>query len=216
MRGFIPKIYPILDSSFIPSIDRDAYLNQLGGSLTEAGVTLLEYRNKPGSDAEVFADAQILRTAMPTGRVKLILDDRVDVALAANFDGVHVDTGDLPPEQARRTLALTGANPIVGTSAGSEADLRRALAQAVDYISFGPIFPTTTKQTSAIPIGIEGVLRFRQVAGFEPVLVAAAGITLETAPVILQAGADTVAVAAALFNHPDPAAEFERWMAALR
>jgi thiamine-phosphate pyrophosphorylase len=151
---------------------------------------------------------------MPAGQVKLILDDRVDVALAANFDGVHVDTGDLPPQHARRLMNAPAH--IVGTSAGNEADLRRAVAQPVDYISFGPIFPTTTKQTSAIPIGIEGVLRFRQVAGFEPVLVAAAGITLETAPAILQAGADTVAVAAALFSHPNPVAEFKRWMAVLR
>jgi thiamine-phosphate pyrophosphorylase len=216
MRGFIPKIYPILDASFIPAIDRSAFLDRLGRSLADAGVTLLEYRNKPCTDAEVLADAQILRAAMPAGQVKLILDDRVDVALAANFDGVHVDSGDLPPEQARRLLALSGASGIVGTSVGNEADLRRAVAQPVDYISFGPVFPTTTKQTSVVPIGIGGVLRYRQAAGFDPVLVAAAGITLETAPAILQAGADTVAVAAALFNHPDPAAEFRRWMAALR
>jgi thiamine-phosphate pyrophosphorylase len=216
MRGFIPKVYPILDASFLPAIDRPRFLDRLGRSLADAGVTLLEYRNKPGTDAEVLADARLLRTAMPVGEVKLILDDRVDVAWAAGFDGVHVDAGDLSPEQARRILALSGAEPIIGTSAGGEAELRRAMAEPVDYIAFGPIFPTTTKQTSATPIGVEGVLRFRQVAGFQPVLVAAAGITLETAPAILGAGADSVAVAAALFANQDPAAEFKSWMAVLQ
>ena len=216
MRSILPKIFPILDASFIPSTDRPAFLDRLGSSLADAGVTLLEYRNKPGSDAEVFVDAQVLRAAMPVGQVKLVLDDRVDVALAANFDGVHVDGGDLPAAQVRRIVSPSVLDFVVGTSAGSEADLRRAIAEPVDYIAFGPIFPTTTKQTSATPIGIEGVLRFRQVAGFEPVLVAAAGITMQTAPEILQAGADTVAVAAALFNLPDPAAEFKRWVTALQ
>jgi thiamine-phosphate pyrophosphorylase len=214
-RGWLPKIYPILDSSTIPGVGRLVFLDRLGRSLADAGVRLLEYRNKGGTDAEVFADAQVLRAAMAAGRVKLILDDRVDVALAAGFDGVHVDAGDLPPAQARRLLEIAGPGLIVGTSAGGEAVLLEALAEPVDYVAFGPVFPTTTKQTSAAPIGVEGVRRFRQAAGLEPVLVAAAGITLETASDVLAAGADAVAVSAALFRHEDPAGEFRRWLARL-
>jgi len=211
--GFsLPLVYPILDSSFLPVVGRSEFLDRLGRSMADAGVRLMEYRNKPGTDAEVLADARTLRAAMPAAT--LVMDDRVDVALAANFDGVHVDGGDLPVGDARRLLGLNGKG-IVGTSAGSEAQLAEALKSGADYIAFGPVYPTTTKQTSAPPIGWVGVQRFRELAGPDAVLVAAAGITLETAPAILEAGANAVAVAAAIFGHDDPAAEFRRWMAAL-
>jgi len=210
MTFVLPRVYPILDSAYIPFAGRVAYLDQLGQALAVAGVKLLEYRNKPGTDAEVLADARQLRAAMPG--TTLILDDRVDVALAAGFHGVHVDAGDLPPADAR---ALMGAEAVIGTSASSEAQLREALRGPADYIAFGPVFPTTTKQTSAPPIGVEGVRRFRALAGPDTKLVAAAGITLETASAILAAGADSVAISAAIFNQADPAAEFNRWIALL-
>jgi len=206
----LPVVYPILDSSFVPVVDRIGFLDRLGQSLADAGVWLMEYRNKSATDAEVLADARVLRAAMPWAA--LVLDDRADVALAAGLDGVHVDAGDLPPADAR---FLLGAERVVGTSASSEAQLLEALAAPVDYIAFGPVFPTTTKQTSAAPIGIDGVRRFRQVAGPEALLVAAAGIRLESAPAILEAGASAVAVSSAIFSHADPAAEFRRWTARL-
>ena len=218
----LPLVYPILDSSFIPAIDRADFLDRLGRSLTDAGVTLLEYRNKSGTDAEVLRDARILRATMasaPTpGSIRLVMDDRVDVALAAGFDGVHVDAGDLPPAEAR---LLMGDGSIVGSSASDETELLKAIYAGVDYIAFGPIFPTTTKQTWVAPMGIEGVRRFREFAngsghGGKIKLVAAAGITLETAVDVLEAGADAVAVAAAIFGKANPAGEFKRWMSTLR
>jgi thiamine-phosphate pyrophosphorylase len=217
MRAWLSKLYPILDSSVSPGDGacRVAFLEQLGMSMADAGVRLLEYRNKTGTDAEVLADAQVLRRVLPVGQVKLVLDDRVDVALAADFDGVHVDTGDLPVEVAARLMKLSGRECVIGTSVGNAADLRQRLAEPVDYIAFGPVYPTTTKQTTTAPIGIEGVRRFREMAGPKAVLVAAAGITLETAPEILAAGADAVAIAAAIFRNSDPAEEFRRWMAVL-
>jgi len=210
MSFSLPLVYPILDSSYIPVAGRAVFLERLGRSLSDAGVQLMEYRNKMGADAEVLADARILRVAMPQAR--LILDDRVDVAMAAGFDGVHVDAGDMPPVDARRLL---GSEAVIGTSAGSEAQLLEGLAGPVDYIAFGPVFPTTTKQTLAAPIGIEGVRRFRALAGADAWLVAAAGITLETAPAVLEAGASAVAVSAAIFKCDDPAAEFRRWISLL-
>jgi thiamine-phosphate pyrophosphorylase len=212
MRGRLPKVFPILDSSVFPGAgsERESFLDRLGRSMADAGVRLMEYRNKTGSDAEVLADARILRAAMPLAT--LIMDDRVDVAMAARFDGVHVDAGDLPPADARMLL---GPAAIIGTSASTKAQLAEALAGGADYFAFGPVFPTTTKQTSVPPIGVEGVVRFRALAGEEPVLVAAAGISLETAPAILEAGADVVAVSAAIFRTQDPAAEFRRWMETL-
>jgi thiamine-phosphate pyrophosphorylase len=212
MTFSFPKIYPILDASVIPPEGRAEFLRRLGGELTEAGVTLLEYRNKTGNDGQLLADATFLRAAMPAGTVKLILDDRADLVEQVGFDGVHVDSGDVPPAEARR---LVGPNRIVGTFGGSESLLPGILDEPVDYLAVGPVFNTTTKQTSKAPIGPEGVQRLRQEAGPDRVLTAAAGITLATAPAVLAAGATAVAVAAAIFRAKDPAAEFRRWMAVL-
>ena len=212
MARRFPKVYPILDSSFIPATCREVYLRGIGVTLAEAGVTVLEYRNKTGSDAEIVGDATILRSAMPRGQVRLILDDRADLVDQVGFDGVHVDAGDLSPSAAR---ALLGPDHIIGSFGGSDTLLPGILEAPVDYLAIGPVFATTTKQTSKSPIGPEGVRRLRAEAGPGPVLVAAAGITLPTAPVVLEAGADTVAVAAALFRTPDPAVEFRRWLESL-
>jgi thiamine-phosphate pyrophosphorylase len=208
----LPKVYPILDSSIIPATGRGGFLRRLGRSLTEAGVTLLEYRNKTGAEAELLADATILRAVMPMGQVKLILDDRVDLVEMVGFDGVHVDAGDGTPDEARRLL---GPERIVGTFGGSEALVAGILQAPVNYLSIGPVYPTRTKATSKAAIGVEGVRRLRAEAGTGPVLVAVGGITLETAGAVLAAGADGVAVSAALFRQPDPAAEFCRWAAEL-
>jgi thiamine-phosphate pyrophosphorylase len=212
MTKAFPKIYPILDASRIPAPGREEYLRRLGTSMTEAGVTLLEYRNKKGSEAELLGDAAVLRKALPAGQVKLILNDRVDLVGRLEFDGVHVDGGDVSPVEARRIL---GPDRIVGTFGGSDSLLPGIPKEPADYFSIGPVFPTTTKETSKAPIGIDGVRRLREQAGAEAVLVAAAGITLETAPLVLAAGANTLAVAAALFSKADPAAEFRLWVGAL-
>jgi thiamine-phosphate pyrophosphorylase len=204
-----PRIYPILDASVIPPTGRPEYLRRIGGALTDAGVTLLEYRNKSGTENELKSDAQCLRLAMPSHNVKLILDDRADLIDELSFDGAHVDAGDLSPREARR---LVGPTRIVGTFGGSDNLLTGILEEPVDYFAIGPVFPTTTKQTTKTPIGVEGVRRLREEAGTDPVLVAAAGITLETASAVLGAGANSVAVSAAIFRAPDPAAEFRRWM----
>ena len=213
MAFSFPRIYPILDSSTIPATGRGEYLQHIGTSLADAGVTLLEYRNKNGSDAEILADAAILRAALPVGQVHLILDDRADLVAAAGFDGVHVDAGDVSPAEARRIL---GPNRIVGTFGGSDALLPGILSEPADYLAIGPVFPTTTKETAKAPIGVEGVRDLRAQAGPNVVLVAAAGITLATAPAVLQAGATTVAVSAAIFRAADPAAEYRRWAELLR
>ena len=213
MSFSFPKIYPILDSAVIPQVGRAEFLRRLGSELAEAGVVLLEYRNKTGSEAELLADAAMLRAALPVGKVKLILDDRADLVERAGFDGVHVDTGDAAPAEARR---LVGPGRIVGTFGGSEALLPGILKEPADYLSIGPVFATTTKQTSKAPIGTEGVHKLRAEAGPGAVLVAVGGVTLESAPAVLAAGASVIAVAAAIFRSSDPAAEFRRWKAELQ
>lgn len=212
MAFSFPKIYPILDSSFISSPRRAEFLQRLGSELADAGVTLLQYRNKIGNESEILADAAILRAVMPNSQVRLILDDRADLVAQAGFDGVHVDAGDLPPAEARRIL---GPDRIVGTFGGSSAFLPGVLDAPVDYWAVGPVYRTTTKQTDRVPIGPEGVRKMRELAGPDRVLTCAAGITFETAPLVLAAGASTVAVAAAIFRAADPGAEFRRWKTAL-
>ena len=212
MSFSIPKVYPILDAGVIPRTGRAEFLRWLGGELAKAGVTLLEYRNKTGSDAEILGDAAILRAGLPAGSVKLILDDRLDLVERAGFDGVHVDSGDATPAEARRVL---GPGKIVGTFGGSEALVPGVLEEPADYLSIGPIFPTTTKETTKTPVGAAGVRRLRGQAGPNAVLVAVGGVTLETAQEILAAGASVVGVSAAIFRAKDPAAEFRRWIDAL-
>lgn len=209
MAFLFPKIYPILDSSFVPSTGRAEFLTRLGGSLADAGVTLLEYRNKAGADSQLLADAEILRAALPAGQVKLILDDRVDLVLKAGFDGVHVDGGDASPVQARHIL---GPMRIVGTFGGSDQLVPGVLSTPADYFSIGPIGTTRTKQTTKAPIGVEGVRRLRVQTGNMPVLVGVGGVTLANAAAVIEAGANVVAVAGALFRNVDPAAEFRRWV----
>ena len=212
MAIHLPKIYPILDSSFLPADGRAEFLRRLGASLTDAGVTLLEYRNKSGEVAELLADAQVLRQAMPAGKVKLILDDRPDLIEQIGFDGAHVDGGDMSPADARKLL---GPGKIVGTFGGSETLLPGILSEPADYFSIGPVYPTVTKQTSTPPIGLDGIRRLRAEAGPNAVLVAVGGITLERALAAMQAGASTLAVAGGLFRQKDPAGEFKRWVAEL-
>jgi thiamine-phosphate pyrophosphorylase len=212
MRISFPKVYPILDASAIPTFGRTQFLRNLGAALTEAGVTLLEYRNKTGKDAELLDDAGILRAVMPSSKVKLILDDRVDLVEQLSFDGVHVDSGDAEPSAARGYL---GEDRIIGTFGGNEALLPGILLSRADYFSIGPVFPTRTKQTSMPSIGVEGVRRLRAEAGPGPVLVAVGGVTLDNAAEILAAGASVLAVAGAIFRQPDPAAEYSRWVAKL-
>jgi thiamine-phosphate pyrophosphorylase len=203
-----PPIYPILDSSFIPARGRRQFLHDLAAALADAGVTLLEYRNKTGSDAELRGDAEALREAMSDETIKLILDDRADLVCEVGFDGVHVDDGDVSVREARR---IVGLGRIVGTFAGSDALIPDILDEPANYFAIGPVFGTTTKETVKKPIGIEGVRKLRRQAGSGVILTAAAGITLDTAPLVLEAGATTVAVAAAIFGAADPASEFLRW-----
>jgi thiamine-phosphate pyrophosphorylase len=221
-----PKVYPILDASFIPPTYRGDFLYRLGSSLADAGVTMLEYRNKTGlpndrsssvgwktgAEAELLADAEILRAVLPVGQVKLILDDRADLVKKTGFDGAHVDAGDLTPTEARRLL---GPKYILGTFGGSDEFIPEILEEPIDYFSIGPVFPTRTKQISTPPIGIEGVRKLSEIAGENTVPAAVGGITLPTAAAALAAGAKMVAVAGAIFRQPDPAAEFRRWMAEL-
>lgn len=190
----LSKFYPILDASFLPADDRVESLRRLIAELADAGVTLLQYRNKSDSEAGILADAEIIRGAA-LQRIIFIMNDRPDLAARAGFDGVHVGQEDASAAEARRIL---GPDGIIGVSTHNPAQLKSAVTQPVDYIAIGPVFATASKLNPDPVIGLEGVRAARALTA-KP-LVAIGGITLENAASVIDAGADSVAVISALFG----------------
>ncbi|MGC1361470.1 MAG: thiamine phosphate synthase [Silvibacterium sp.] len=195
LRGGFPAVYPILDASFLDTAEnREALLGKTVRDLAEAGVGILQYRNKTGSEAEILADARLMRDEVGS-RMRLLLNDWPELAVSAGFDGVHVGQMDLSPIEAR---GIVGPSKIVGVSAHNEAQLRAADLQPVDYIAFGPVFATATKANPDPVVGLDGLRAARGLTG-KP-LVAIGGITRENAALVWQAGADSVAVISAIFS----------------
>ncbi|MEW6126530.1 MAG: thiamine phosphate synthase [Acidobacteriota bacterium] len=189
----LPKLYPITDVN----LSRLSHAEQIE-MLAAGGATLIQLREKKAAPREFYAAAvAAMRVARRLG-VKLIINDRVDIALAVDADGVHLGQDDLPPEQARKLL---GEQRIIGYSTH---DLKQALAadlMAIDYIAIGPVFQTSTKENPDPVVGLELISQLKsQIA--KP-LVAIGGITLESAASVLCAGADSVAVISDLFVTAD-------------
>lgn len=194
MSFSLPPLYPILDASCFPGENRIEFLHRLVSELADAGVTLLQYRNKLGGDAEALADAAAIRQAAAS-RLTLIMNDRADLAVRAGFDGVHVGQEDVSAEIARR---LIGANGVVGISTHNYRQLQAADRLPVDYIAIGPVFATTSKLNPDPVVGLAGVREAR--AFIARPLVAIGGITPENAASVLDAGADSVAMISAIFG----------------
>ena len=163
--------------------------------LSEGGATLVQLREKCLSPLEFYIEAQAaMRVARARG-VKVLINDRVDIALALQADGVHLGQEDLPPEAARRIL---GPGAIIGFSTHDPEQVRLAAQMPVDYIALGPIFATSTKQTLDPSVGLGGLRSARQAIGTIP-LVAIGGITLENCEAVLDAAADAIAVVSDLW-----------------
>ena len=195
--GF-PRLYPILDFACVfpggaeASVRRER-LCALVREVSEAGVKLLQYRNKVDPDDRVLEDARAMRAAAPG--MKLILNDRVALVAAAGWDGVHVGQDDCAAEEARRVL---GPGAVVGLSTHNDNQVRHADTQAVDYIAIGPVYRTASKLDTSPVIGVEGVRRARALT--RKPLVAIGGITADNAAAVYEAGADAVAVISAMFG----------------
>jgi len=197
-----PRLYPILDVSCFTD---DAALFAAARSLVASGCTLLQYRNKNGSSRGMLSHARELRRIVGT-QVVLIMNDRADLALAAEFDGVHVGQEDLSVATVRR---IVGPKLIVGTSTHNPEQVREADAANPDYIAIGPVFATQSKANPDPIVGLEGVRLARSLTD-KPV-VAIGGITLANCQEVVAAGADGLALISALL--PDPAksvAQFRR------
>jgi len=190
----LPKIYPITD----PEISGLTHCEQV--ELLIAGrAKIIQLRDKNASPRDFYTSAKDALDVTRKHHVPLIINDRVDVALALGADGVHLGQDDLPPEKARLVL---GDDAIIGFSTHSVEQAARAAKFPVDYIAIGPIFTTRSKRDPDAEVGLRGIEKVRQVIGTMP-LVAIGGITGETLASVLAAGADSAAMIGALL--PDPA-----------
>jgi thiamine-phosphate pyrophosphorylase len=194
----IPRLYAILDASRFA--DRAALL-EAAIQLQAAGVTLLQYRNKVSTALEILKDARALKQQIGA-TARLIMNDRADLCLSAEFDGVHVGQDDLSPEGVRTVI---GPKLWLGVSTHNPEQLREADGTAADYLAIGPVFATGSKERPDPVVGLEGVRRARQLT--RKPLVAIGGITRGNALEVIQAGADSVAVISDLARDPRKSAE---------
>jgi thiamine-phosphate pyrophosphorylase len=197
-RIILPRLYCILDSScFSATTDLLAFAEQLVAS----GCSLLQYRNKTGSARLMLEQASELKQRFG-GSIRLIMNDRTDLCLAADFDGVHVGQDDLSPESVRKII---GADRLLGVSTHNPEQLREADLTSANYVAIGPVFATSSKKRPDPVVGIEGVRQARAVT--RKPLVAIGGITRANTCSVIEAGADSVAVISDLIREPRKSAE---------
>jgi len=194
----LPRLYAILDSSCFQQVGA---LLATAEELGQAGVTLLQYRNKSGNARQMLQEAQELKRILGNS-VKLIMNDRADLALIAGFDGVHVGQDDLSPEGARKVI---GPSLWLGVSTHNPEQVRGANKTSADYIAVGPVFATASKANPDPIIGLEGVRQARALT--QKPLVAIGGITRLNCRSVIEAGADSVAVISDLVREPGKSAE---------
>ena len=200
---FAKRLYPILDRSCFP--DSGALL-LAAEALVSTGCTLIQYRNKFGSARQMLDEACELRARLSEG-IKLIMNDRADLCLAAGFDGVHVGQDDLSPASARRIIGteFQGKARWLGVSTHNPEQLALADQTSADYLAIGPVFATSSKANPDPVVGLEGVRRGRELT--RKPLVAIGGITRANARSVIEAGADAVAVISDLLRDPRKSAE---------
>ena len=202
----IPRLYAILDVEQIAARSAE----QVCESLLDAGVRLFQYRHKHGSSRQIFEGIRRLLPIIHESGGLLIVNDRADVALVAGADGVHLGQDDLPVGLARRVLK---PGQWLGCSTHNLDQLRVADASSADYLAFGPVFPTSSKEAPDPTVGLAGLAEARQ-ATSKP-LVAIGGITVSNARQVIQQGADFVAVISGLLGAPDPAARAREFLSTL-
>jgi thiamine-phosphate pyrophosphorylase len=197
-KPMLPRLYAILDAGYFASPEA---MFAAAKELVAGGVTLLQYRNKSGNARQTLEDALELKRLIGD-RVRLIMNDRADLCLAAGFDGVHVGQDDLSPESARKII---GPDRLLGISTHNPEQLALADKASADYLAIGPVFATSSKLNPDPVVGLEGVRHARELTG-KP-MVAIGGITRANARLVIEAGADAVAVISDLLLAPRKSAE---------
>jgi thiamine-phosphate pyrophosphorylase len=199
------RLYALLD----PAVSGER-LPELAQAVVEGGATLIQLRDKTRETRDMLAEARLLKRVLALHSVPLIINDRVDVALAAGADGVHVGQDDMPVEDARR---LIGPEAILGISIKSAEEARAAPLDLVNYVGVGGVYATTSKNNPKPPIGATGLRDLVEVirARAPAIPIAAiAGITETNAAEVIAAGADGIAVIAALARAQDPRSAAKR------
>jgi thiamine-phosphate pyrophosphorylase len=190
------RLYGILDRDRLAGRD----LADLAGQSVAGGATLLQLRDKSGDTRRMIDEARAIRAAIG-GKVPLLINDRIDVALAAGAEGVHLGRTDMMPGDARRLL---GPAAIIGVTLKNTADLAHLDAKTVDYGCIGGVFATASKDNPDPPIGLAGLAALREAARFSGLPIGAiAGIDLARAAACIGASADGIAVISALYLSPD-------------
>jgi len=165
------------------------------------GVTCVQLREKHASSRDFYAQAVALMNLLAPLNIPLIINDRLDIALACGAQGVHLGQSDLPVQAARKLLP---PEVFIGWSVESMEDVELSATLPLDYLGVSPVFATPTKTDTATPWGLEGLRRIR--AATELPLVAIGGIHLGNAASVMQAGADSLAVVSAICSADDPRA----------
>jgi thiamine-phosphate pyrophosphorylase len=184
MRLVLPRLYVILDAALLTIPETEC-----ARQLVDAGVRLLQYRNKTASSRELLESSKRLSVELKPHGITFVVNDRADVAVLAGASGVHVGQEDLGVEEAREVV---GPDKLVGISTHNRAQFERATATSADYIAVGPLFSTSTKVNPDPVVGTELIRQVRPLT--DKPIVAIGGITLESAAEVVRAGADSVAV----------------------
>ena len=185
----LPQTYPITDTrlsglSHFEQVER----------LIAGGAEIIQLRDKHSSPRDFYASAEKAVSVARQNGVKIIVNDRVDIALALNADGVHLGQDDMPPKEARLIL---GETAIIGLSTHTVEQVRVASVSPLDYIAIGPIFQTQTKENPDAVVGLDGLRKIREIIPNMP-LVAIGGINEGNLLSVLDAGADAVAMIGAI------------------
>ncbi len=187
----IPEIYPITDTR-LSGISHAEQVKKL----IEGGAKFIQLREKYSSPKDFYESASKALEIARENNVKIIINDRADIAFALKADGVHLGQDDLPPDEARKLL---GENAIIGFSTHNIEQVEAARRFPVDYIAIGPVFGTSTKENADAETGIEMIKQVREIIGEIP-LVAIGGINLENFREVLDAGANSVAIISDLIS----------------
>jgi thiamine-phosphate pyrophosphorylase len=207
MRLVLPRLYVILDAALIPSNKSEMGLAM---ELADAGVRMVQYRNKTALAREFLERSRELASALATRGVSFVVNDRPDVAALAGADGVHVGQSDLEVDSARRVI---GPEKWVGVSTHNLRQFREAASTSADYIAIGPIFSTSSKANPDPEVGVEFVRKVRLLS--QKPIVAIGGISLERAAEVIEAGADSVAVISGILSAPDAAERARQYLKAV-
>jgi len=189
----LPKIYPITDAAISSLTHAEQVAHLLSG-----GASLIQLREKNNSPRDFFADASAALRLARTARATIIINDRVDIALALGASGVHLGQTDLPVKAARQLL---GPQAIIGYSTHNLDQVSEALDLPIDYLAFGPVFSTRTKRNPDPVAGLNQLQAAKALAGDLP-LVAIGGIRQSNLADVFAAGADSAAIISEILSTP--------------